>query len=448
MFELFGFSFSWMSVIVVCAILFLIILAIRKAVVATKRNKRHFDVKDALTNHNETILFCVRCVSDDAAHVATCISHAIDQAQSPLRVKFAVVQEDATDDVYEQLTLKLKDVGDGHDYDSHVRTENVLDSNGFMEALTSWQHLYENETYVVLCDHNNIMAKNWDVGVVDAIKNSYVKTVLSSPGPQQFPCIFYGTPNHRYAPIVKGVTFPVKPTTTSTIAACHNFCVFHGQAFKQLIKPRKHHYVPKYILDVTLSDYLFRQGFKFKSVPFALYRTKMNTNFNNNLEVQRPRSWTRKYFISRQYCEYAGLEPEFGFEHQHKNTDKCRKRRHKERQRYLLANRTKLGLLGNCMSSGGALQKYGTHSELTRRRNLVQRIRAPFKYEYDGEYYSSSSNNNYNNNNNNTNNDAVNPSTTSHNIEGEQNFYLNNRHYNNQSFNHNQTIDDYNKSRH
>jgi hypothetical protein len=376
MLELFGWKLNWAGIIFGCMLLLVVVLVIRKFVMKHRRKKRHFNVRDAATKHAETILFCVRAVGSNATSVSTCIQRAIDRAASPLRVSFAVVQEDVTQDVHTRVAARLRDGGDGHDHASRIRTHNVLDSNGFMEALLGWQRLRQKEAFVVIVDSGNLMLRDWDLGVVEALRSEPATTVVTAPGPGKFPCLLYGTPQCRFAPAVRGVAFVVRPQATPVICASHNFLAMHGKTFAQLRRPRQ--FVPRYVLDVVLSDYLFQHGLQFVAPPATLYSRRAASN-DAELEDQRPPKWHRRYQLSQSYCAFAGLRPEHPDQKDtDRDTDARRRRRQPEKQRYILSERAKLGLTAKSIRSGEALQKYGTHSELTRRRQLVQRLIVPF----------------------------------------------------------------------
>ena len=394
--EIFGWNVSWVAMVAIAMVIVIIALAIRKAVVKNKSAIRHSAVRDASKKHKESILVCVRCVGHDATSVSMCLQRAIEKAASPLRLTFAIVQEDAITDVYEKLTLKLQDSGDGHDYAEKIRTFNILDSNGFMEALSGWQQLYRNETYVMITEINNMMLDNWDLCVVDSLKGTPSTMVVTAPGPTKFPVYLYGQSVCRYAPSVKGVTFGTgKDVTVSCIAASHKFACFHGGAFSAIRKASDTQCVPRYVVDAVFSDHLYTMGFRFVTPPATIFHRRMRMQ-TEHLESQRPRSWQRRYRLSKEYCKFAGLKEEIEDDQRSERYSERYSERHSEkddnhhdrsRQRkdnkppktyYYLSERSKLGLTNGAVQSGEALQKYGTHSEISRRRLLVQRLECPF----------------------------------------------------------------------
>ena len=254
-----------------------------------------------------------------------------------------------------------------------------------MHALRGWQRLWSQESIVLLFDQNNVALENWDVGLVNAMKKVSTRSVLTCPGPAKFPIFLYGQEKCRYCPSVKGVTFPVKEQSVQTIAVSHHFVAFHGPTFMNLRKAKKREYVPLYLLDVVLSDFLFSHGLYFFTPPYSLFSRKSYGN-DKTLHYQRPKLWDRKYLLSKEFCEFAGLKPEVpereirphAIENQMSEKSLQERKRKQLKQRYFLTERAKLGLTSMGSKTEEYLDKYGTHSEFNRRRQIVRNIICPF----------------------------------------------------------------------
>jgi hypothetical protein len=314
-----------------------------------------------------------------------------------------VVQEDVTEDVFETLTLNQENSGDGHDYAEKIRTRNVLDSNGYMEAIANWKEMHQNESYVVAINSSNMLLDGWDCAVVDSLRGTPATTVVTAPGSGTFPVLLYGSAQCRSAPAVHSVSFPaLKHGIVPVVAASHQFWAMHGSSFSALQPPRQ--FVPLYLTDVVLSSYLFAQNFRFVTPPQALFRPRA-TSSTDHLFAQRPRSWRQKYTLATAYCTYAGIRRVEICRSRSRSRDRDRRRdrdrsrsrsrrrsrgRDRDRDRvrvhYELTERAMLGLLEGALlksdkrvrGSGEALQKYGSSSEITRRRMLVRRLTNPF----------------------------------------------------------------------
>jgi hypothetical protein len=100
------------------------------------------------------------------------LAAAVELADSPLRIKFAIVQAPGSNaDVYDVLLDHLKyatSVGSKHYFVDKIKTVNVSHAafqQGFFKALTMWQQLVSTEFAVLIMDPNVQVVRGWDVAL-------------------------------------------------------------------------------------------------------------------------------------------------------------------------------------------------------------------------------------------------------------------------------------------
>lgn len=362
---MFGWLFWLVVVAVLCAAGF---FAYRVWQRRSSQHSRYEGVRAALEQHHETILVCVRCVGDGPA-VVRCLGNAVQKAQSPLRLRFAVAQEPGPEDVYRLIIQKFNqpEIGSNHVYGDKVRTINILDPDGFQHAFASWQQLYADERYVLVIDAGVDLVKNWDVQLCEALEDVPRSAVLTAPGPSQFPCVVSAPPHQRSWPIIAGRPFSLAPEEpVAALAASHVFTAFHGSHFALIPPPQQH--VPLYVTDTAWSDHLFSAGTRFLTVPGDLFRAFPGYS-DEHLHTQRPTHWSKRLALTPAYAKFAGIRPvQLPVKEGSKKLPKTL---------FQLRPRARVGLTSAAVLTNEALEKYGTRREVERQVMLASRAPQP-----------------------------------------------------------------------
>ena len=273
-----------------------------------ERSSRTRGTRKALEQHHETILVCVRCVGDDVDSVVRCLSTAVRNAASPLRIRFAIVQEDSPVDVYEALVQQLHqtDDGAGQNFSDKVKTLNLIEGEGFQQAFDNWRQIWDEEQYALVLDVGVELLQDWDVKLAEAMGQVPEHVALTSPGPNHFAALAAGPPYQKFWPVVVGRRFIFEPDkSVPSVAAHHRFTAFHGSQFAKV--PKTKHYVPLYAADVAWSDHLFQHGTRFATVPGHLFNIWDDWD-DGHLREQRPSRWKRQLYLSSAYCKFAGIK--------------------------------------------------------------------------------------------------------------------------------------------
>ena len=292
----------------------------------------------ALDANPETVLVCLRAVRGDVAQVVRCVVRACEQASSPMRLRFAVVQEDTAEDVYlalEHVVRQAASLFDDIDLLAHARTMSVIRSN-YVHAAGAWRSMYDDETVVVCVDAWIEWGAAWDVALVRTMSREAENAVLSAPNDGQF-CVLrresvtamdQGDELEQQAaevyrageseqvvastnwPAVVGRNFAFDTgKVTDAIAVHHHFWALHGAHFARLPVPGAAHHVPLYLADVVLSDWLFAGGGSvLRTLPYGIFsRPSPLHSADAHLARQVPAGWDGRLHLSAAFVAHAGL---------------------------------------------------------------------------------------------------------------------------------------------
>lgn len=360
----------WVWVVVLLAIGAAAFLAYRAWRERRNRGRRSEHARRALTAHNETVLICVRCVGSDASAVARCVVAAFSAAQSPLRLRVAVVQENCPIDVYGVVVAQLHNaaIGTGQYFGDKVRTLNLAagDGGSFQRAFDGWRELHEDEQYVVVLDAGVKLVDRWDVAVVDCATSVPAHVVCSAPGPGEFAAFERGPSYQRGWPVVRGRRFPFSTERpVASVALHHLFAVFRGPCFAAAPKADTH--TPLYVADVAWSNQLFNGGVRFATVPGRVF--EMFASYSDeHLHDQRPRSWqkTKAIALSAEYARFAGITISSRPPESSESGQGEKKESADDTQEFAVGPRATTGLTPFALQTDEAKQKYGSEREVSR----------------------------------------------------------------------------------
>ena len=322
----FGLQISkWMWVLLGCVLAALLGWLALSAHKGRKRKRLKGQMlRTALRSHPETVLVCLRSVQSDTSQVVQCVVQACRQASSPLRLRFAIVQEDTAEDVYvaiEDVVRHSSELFSDIDLLSHVRTMSVIRSN-YMHAAGAWKTMYDDETVVVCADAWVEWNKAWDVTLVRTMAREARQAVLSAPSGGQY-CALQRREESFWEeyeldseagtvswPAVVGRPFAFETAKVAdAVAVHHNFWAMHGPQFASLPVPAVH--VPLYLVDVVLSDWLFTSGGCWlRTLPDGIFKrppSSASATDDSHLSLQVPRSWDGRLHLSAAYLRHAGL---------------------------------------------------------------------------------------------------------------------------------------------
>jgi hypothetical protein len=350
----------WLIVVAAVAVVgYLAYCALRKRWDRAAKFRRD---SDELVKHRESILVCLRCVYNDAPAVVKCMLRAIDCATSPLRLRFAVVQEAAPVDVYDLFEQKQNEPSDpAHNFAAKIATSNLIHSDGYLHAFGEWQKLAVDEQYVVCMDARNQMMQGWDCALVDSLHRTASKTVLTAPNALEFPVLVRAPPHQHLWPVVVGRKFAYPPKqSTAAIAVHHNFVALHGEFFRSLPFPTT--FTPLYVADVVLTDHLLNQSALLKTLAVKLFERPLAVH-SAHLDSQRPQRWDRTLRLSVLASAHLGARlPE---------TDEASP----TPAYFEILPRAFLGLTENALKTSEGVIKYGTKREVERQLVLANYYR-------------------------------------------------------------------------
>jgi hypothetical protein len=332
-------------------VLGLVVAAVGACWIAWKaRQKRHRQEEKAratrlaLDVHSDTILLCLRNVGLDGLDVTRCMTQAALQATSPLRLRFAVVQEDTPHDVYTLFEQQTR----GPEFEAldllgKLRTANVIRSS-YLHAVGVWLEMYDGEALVVCASPWNQWAKGWDEKLVALQRGQPFAAALTTPGPQQF-CTIGPAPVHQRAwPQVQSRRFMFEGAApVASLAASLNFWSVRGAHFARLAPPAQQ--APRYVAALLLSDWLLASGARLTTVPATLFDRPAIVP-DAHLDAQRPAHWDRLLRLSPAFQRYAGLAP--------------------AGDNFAISARARLGLTAEAEHTAEAQTKYGSLREMRR----------------------------------------------------------------------------------
>ena len=304
-----------------------------------RKESRYSTLLQVASEHPQSILLCMRCASDDAVCVSRRLAQAVNNATSPLRLRFAVVQElgeHGCADVFDLLTSQLKHADVGHPtyFLDKIKTYNVAET-GFLAAVEAYKHLYGGERVVAIMDARVELLKNWDVELCECVASVSTRTAVTAPAPLSFPVFSYvATGPHTYWPIVAPQLFTLPPKLDDqfdemvpVLAASHIFTAFHGTYFSSLPPLPPQHHTPLLFADVVWSSWLFdnycnnnnarttRQSSSdndgmsnaaFAALPFALFSVDAHYT-SSRFGWQKPEGWNYRLHVSSAFAAFAGI---------------------------------------------------------------------------------------------------------------------------------------------
>jgi hypothetical protein len=356
-------QWKWVLLALVVAAVVLGWIAVNASTAQRRKRLRARILRTALDANPETVLVCLRAVRSDVAQVVQCVVRACEQASSPMRLRFAVVQEDTAEDVYlalEHVVVQSSSLFDDIDLLAHFRTMSVIRSN-YMHAAGAWRSLYDGETVVVCVDAWIDWAPAWDVQLVKTMSRERANAVLSAPNDGQFCTItresirfdqvdhefdynmqeagynmqdaeYVQRQNAEYAaqrqdaeyaaqrqdamdtnwPAVvgKAFAFDTGGNVTDALAIHHHFWALHGAHFASLPVPTVDRHVPLYLVDVVLSDWLFVSGkSRLRTLPHGIFsRPPPLRGADAHLARRVPVGWDGRLHLSAAFLAHAGLE--------------------------------------------------------------------------------------------------------------------------------------------
>jgi hypothetical protein len=312
----------------------------------TKRKEsRYSTLLQVASEHPQSILLCMRCASDDAVYVSRRLAAAVNNATSPLRLRFAVVQElgeHGGADVFDLLTSQLKHADVGHPtyFVDKIKTYNVA-ATGFLAAVEAYKHLYGGERVVAVLDARVELLQNWDVELCECVASVSTNTAVTAPAPLSFPVFSYvATGPNTFWPIVAPQPFTLPPKLDDqfdemvpVLAASHIFTAFHGSYFSSLPSLPPQHHTPLLFADVVWSSWLYdsycsstRQGYygssrgsstgtsgrssvshaAFAALPFALFSVDAHYT-SPRFGWQKPEAWNYRLNVSSAFAAFAGI---------------------------------------------------------------------------------------------------------------------------------------------
>ena len=421
---LFGLQIGkWVWVLAACA---LVVFAGWFAFSAHKARKRKRlrgrMLRSTLGYHPETVLVCLRSVQSDTNQVVQCVVQACRQASSPLRLRFAIVQEDTNEDVYvalEDIVRHSSALFNDIDLLAHVRTMSVIRSN-YMHAAGAWKTMYDDETVVVCADAWVQWASAWDVTLVQTIAREARRAVLSAPNNGQF-CALQRKEHVSWEGVVNsGSTYDAEATSfgaetvswpavvsrsfaldtakvTDAVAVHHNFWAMHGAHFASLPVPTVH--VPLYLVDVVLSDWLLTRGSSLlRTLPSGIFTRPPSsiTTEDAHLSAQVPRNWDGRLHLSSQYLNYAGLarvnsRSSYAGGCKSEEGDESRESQDSDRSafappsEFVVTVRAQLGLTPHASLSDEAVVKYGSWRAEQQQRLVLQAAAAAAAADADAD---------------------------------------------------------------
>ena len=394
---------SWTWVFVCVAIILLVGWLGLSSLKANRRAKlRGRVLRTALDAHPETVLVCLRAVYDDVPQVARCVANACRQAASPMRLRFAIVQDQTSEDVYaalENIVRQPSSLFNDFDLLSHVRTTSVMRSS-FLHAAGTWLAMHDEETVVVCADAWVEWEAGWDIALVQAMSSEAANAVLSAPAGGQYCAIMrgeaYALDNNGEAaddieeedgkvlvswPAVIGRPFAYNTDkVTDAVAVHHHFFAMHGLHFASLPAPTVQ--VPLHLVDVVLSDWLVAAGSSsLRTLPHGIFtRPVPPPAIDDHLRRQIPASWDGQLRLSAQFLDRAGLA-RVGRRDGQNRTDKQRehpRRQERLRERVVVAHpfvvtvRAQLGLTASAAHTNETALKYGSRRAEQQQRDALR----------------------------------------------------------------------------
>lgn len=344
--------------LLLAAIVLAIVVSVHTHKQRRKEEERAKKIRLALDEHPETIMVCLRSYQNDGGRVGSCIADMLRRASSPLRLRFAIVQEDTPQDVFSIVQTTLRHDDFTHmDMLSKIRTGNVIRSS-YLHAWGTWVQMYGGERYVVCADPWNTYEENWDVTLVQMLEESSENMVLTGPGGNQFPTIVPGSPEQNWWPVTKAHKFVFDPQiSVASLTVSHHFMAFWGTTFGALRVPETQ--VPLFIVDVVLSDLLYEQGLQFETLSTTIFHRMPNaTNFH--LYYQRPALWDGDLDLSQEYMDFAGIKwlP--------------------NREQYVMTARAQLGLTDRAKITTEGRVKYGSLREMQQQYHMFEAALAKY----------------------------------------------------------------------
>ena len=266
-------------------------------------------IRTALESHPLTLLLCLRAANRDAPLVAQCILQALRTAASPLRLTFAVVQDETTEDVYQYFSNIIRGsvMFDDLDVLSKVRTVSVMRSS-YMHAASTWVSMHDGETLVVCADSRNEWLQDWDTQIAEAMATQPATAVLSAPESGQFCAIVRAPGNGTRWPTVVGRQFAFAPTcSTAAIAVHHNLLAFRGDHFAHL-RPLVGVHVPLHAVDCVLSSWLLSNGAcVLRTLPGAVFRRPSSGQEECDGSYFNVSRWDGRMRLSAAFLAHAGI---------------------------------------------------------------------------------------------------------------------------------------------
>lgn len=355
---MFAFFNMWtLGFVVLVAIVLAIVVSTYSRKQRRKEEERAKKIRLSLDEHPETVMVCLRSYQNDGGRVAACIGNMLRMASSPLRLRFAVVQEDTPQDVYTLMQEELKHSDFTHmDVLNKIRTANVIRSS-YLHAWGTWINMYGGERYVVCVDPWNRYVEGWDLKLVAQLKEGG-GTVLTGPGGNQFLTIVPGSAVEHWWPTTRPRKFVFAPkNSVASIAVSHHFMAFEGTIFGALTVPEIQ--VPLYIVDVVLSDLLWEEGLQFETLAEPLF-TRFPNPTNFHLYLQRPTLWDSVLDLGDGYMEFAGI------------------RWLPDREQYVMTTRAQLGLTDRAKITMEGRVKYGSLREMQQQYNMFEAALAKY----------------------------------------------------------------------